>query len=158
MRLDANDPILKKTNKKTGESYFDTYMKEVLGSSKSQVHEAHYGRVQIIEDCGIKWRSNWERLCYLELKKLEILKVISDLESQVSFVFEHNEVRIGKFIADFRFKKDGKIYVADSKSWQTKRHERVKWQLNCMKAFYGIEVIVFMQRESDVESVVLGLK
>lgn len=158
MRLDPHDPILKKVNPNTGQSYFDSYMKDILKVGQKKKESGNrYGRVKIFEADNMKWRSKWEYECYVQLKKLEKFDVIQNLETQIPYVFEHNNIRIGKFIADFRFEKNGKLYVADSKSIQTKKHLRVKWQINCMKAFYGLEVIIFLQNHTNVENEVLGL-
>lgn len=71
---------------------------------------------------GITFDSKKEGLHYLELKRKQELKKISDLELQPSFLLQERFKKDGKtyrpitYIADFKYVEDGKTIVEDVKS------------------------------------------
>lgn len=76
---------------------------------------------------GVKFDSKKESKDWLQLKALESLGIISNLQRQVVFELQPayvnnqgNKVRAIQYIADFVYKKDGKMYVVDTKSPATR--------------------------------------
>ena len=76
---------------------------------------------------------------WLDLVLLERAGEITGLERQIPFVFEHNGVRICKYIADFSyFENDGRDRVVeDSKGFRT---DIYKLKRKLMLAFYDITI------------------
>ena len=76
--------------------------------------------------------SKKEKRRYDELLILEKAWKIKDLELQPRFLlldkFSHNSETIRKltYVADFRYKKEGKIYVEDVKGYKTKVYKMKK--------------------------------
>ena len=63
--------------------------------------------------------------------------LITDLEEQVRYPLEANGLRIGTYIADFRYKNCGAVVVEDAKGVRTPIYQRSKRH---MKAQYGIDI------------------
>lgn len=75
---------------------------------------------------------------YLELKKLEKLGVIKELELQKKYPFVINEILVTTYKADFVYKtKEGNLVVEDTKGVITKEYA-IKRKL--MLAIYGIKI------------------
>lgn len=87
---------------------------------------------------GITFHSKKEAARYSDLKLLERAGQIKDLRLQVPFVFEHNDVRICKYLADFCYRENGREVVEDCKGKSTREY-RLKRKL--MKAFFAIEIL-----------------
>lgn len=81
---------------------------------------------------GIEFDSKKERDRYIELRKLEITGIISDLQLQVPFVlqdgFEFNGKKILpiKYIADFTYWENGELVIEDVKGVKTDVYELKK--------------------------------
>lgn len=81
---------------------------------------------------GIEFDSKKERDRYIELRKLEITGIISDLQLQVPFVlqdsFEFNDKKILpiKYIADFTYWENGELVIEDVKGKKTAVYELKK--------------------------------
>ena len=81
---------------------------------------------------GIEFDSKKERDRYIELRKLEITGIISDLQLQVPFVlqdgFEFNGKKILpiKYIADFTYWENGELVIEDVKGKKTDVYELKK--------------------------------
>ena len=60
---------------------------------------------------------------FMELELLLRAKEISDLEIHPKFDLMCNGVKIGRYTADFRYKKDGEVVVEDVKSKATKTRD-----------------------------------
>jgi hypothetical protein len=97
-----------------------------------------YGAVRTDVD-GITFASKAEARRYGELCILAQQGVISDLECQPRFPLSVNGVKIGTYVADFRYldRERGVITTEDVKGVRTPVY-RIKKQL--VKALYGIEV------------------
>lgn len=86
---------------------------------------------------GILFDSQREARRYRELKMLERIGELTDLELQPSFPIEVSGVKICTYKADFRFKHFGKEVVEDAKGVKTPVY-RLKKKL--VKACYGIDI------------------
>lgn len=86
---------------------------------------------------GIVFDSVWESKRYSALKILEKTGDITDLELQVPFVLEVNDVKICTYKADFVYQQDGERVVEDAKGVKTPEYILKK---KLMKAVYGIEI------------------
>lgn len=86
-----------------------------------------YGAVKTSID-GINFDSGLEAARYRVLKMLERVKDISDLELQPkfelvgSYKYKGKTVRAINYIADFKYKRDGKIIVEDVKGMRTQAY------------------------------------
>lgn len=100
-----------------------------------------YLNKKVIVD-GILFDSKKEAGAYSVLKLLEKQGIISDLELQPKYELLVNDIKIGIYIADFKFydKKKKRWRVTDVKGIQTKIFRRNKKHL---KAQYGIDVEVW---------------
>ena len=106
-----------------------------------------YGNVKTVID-GIKFDSKHESMRYIELKYLQRIGQIRDLQLQVPFELlpaqkdENGKVkeRAVKYIADFvYFDRDGNLVVEDAKSPVTKT-DAYKLKKKMMRYFKGIEI------------------
>ena len=87
---------------------------------------------------GIMFDSKKEGSRYLDLKLLENLGEISELELQPKYDFIVNDVKICSYRADFRYReKDGTQVVEDVKGFKTSMYKLKK---RLMLAFYGIKI------------------
>jgi hypothetical protein len=86
---------------------------------------------------GIRFASRKESVRYLELKKLQGIGAVKDLELQPAFPIFVNEKKICTYRADFRYVSNGESVVEDVKGMKTPVY-RLKKKL--VEAFYGIEV------------------
>lgn len=95
---------------------------------------------------GIKFDSIREKNHYIALKQLEKAGIISDLQLQVPFLLidtiRHNNKTYPKtkYIADFTYKKDGKLYVEDVKSEITRKDKT-----------YRLKIKILLDRYEDIE-------
>ena len=104
-----------------------------------------YGNVKTVID-GIKFDSKHESMRYIELKYLQRIGQIRDLQLQVPFELlpaqkdENGKVkeRAVKYIADFvYFDRDGNLVVEDAKGIKT---DAYKLKKKMMRYFKGIEI------------------
>ena len=87
---------------------------------------------------GIMFDSKKEGTRYLDLKLLENLGEIKNLELQPKFEFIINDIKICSYRADFRYKdKDGNEIVEDVKGYKTSMYNLKK---KLMLAFHGIVI------------------
>jgi hypothetical protein len=86
---------------------------------------------------GITFASKAEARRYQELKMLVKAGVIGDLRLQPRYPFVVNRVKIGAYVGDFLYERDGVEIVEDVKGVLTPVY-RLKKKL--MKAIYGIEI------------------
>jgi hypothetical protein len=103
------------------------------------VKKNKYGAKRVKTKDGLTFDSKREYARWLDLVLLERAGEITMLERQVPFVFELNNVRIGKYIADFTYlENDERDYIVeDSKGFRTDMYRRNK---KMVLAFYGIEI------------------
>lgn len=95
-----------------------------------------YGNIKVSYD-GLRFDSKKECERYKLLKILEKKGHIQDLKTQVKYAFEYNNVKIGKYIADFTYTESGKFIVEDVKGVRTPLY---KFKAKLLKAFHGIEI------------------
>lgn len=87
---------------------------------------------------GIKFDSIREKNHYIALKQLEKAGIISDLQLQVPFLLidtiRHNDKTYPKtkYIADFTYKRDGKLYVEDVKSEITRKDKTYRLKIKIL--------------------------
>ena len=86
---------------------------------------------------GIRFASKREAACYQQLKHLQNIGDITDLQLQVPFTMKVNGKVICRFIADFTFRCNGRYRVADAKGFRTPVY-KIKKKL--MAACHGIEI------------------
>jgi len=86
---------------------------------------------------GIVFDSQKEASRYLDLKMLEVLGEIKNLELQPKYEFVLNGQKICTYRADFRYIEGEKIVVEDVKGFKTSMYNL---KARMMKAFHGITV------------------
>ena len=95
-----------------------------------------------------KFDSKKERNRYVELKKLEKFKVISDLKTQVPFLlldtirYKNKTYRKTYYYADFTYKQNGKLIVEDVKSEATRKDK-----------VYRLKIKILLSKYKDIEFV-----
>lgn len=89
---------------------------------------------------GIVFDSKKEGQRYRDLKVLERTKEITELELQPEFPIVVNETKVCKYIADFRYKKDGETIVEDVKSEMTRKLPVYRLKKKLVKAVHGIDI------------------
>lgn len=87
---------------------------------------------------GIVFHSKKEAARYGELKILQRAGAITDLRLQVPYLFELNDVKICKYVADFVYKEGRREIVEDTKGKITREY-RIKKKM--MLAFYAITIL-----------------
>jgi hypothetical protein len=107
-----------------------------------------YGAKKTIVD-GIKFDSKWEAERYGQLKAMEKAMFIRDLELQVPYDLIVNDIKICKYIADFRYKKESNHTITDDEYYievveDTKGFETQEFKLKkkLMKALHNIDIYV----------------
>jgi len=107
-----------------------------------------YGAKKTIVD-GIKFDSKWEAERYGQLKAMEKAMFIRDLELQVPYDLIVNDIKICKYIADFRYKKESNHTITDDGYYievveDTKGFETQEFKLKkkLMKALHNIDIYV----------------
>jgi len=86
-----------------------------------------------------------ERNRYITLKKHERLSIISELKYQVPFLLIDTQKINGKtypkatYVADFTYKKDGKLYVEDVKSEITRKNP-----------VYRLKIKILLEKYKDI--------
>ncbi len=120
-----------------------------------------FGNKKVLRE-GKWWDSEWEYFVYLDLRECQKRNYISDLETQVTYKFIHNDVYITRIKADFAFtllrKHGDSIHVvADAKSHWTAKFQRFRVQKNLMRAFYNREIMVFYKNDTNVQNKIKDL-
>lgn len=77
---------------------------------------------------GLRFDSQKEAMRWLELKKLESIGVITNLERQVSIPLHVAGVKVCTYRADFMYQMDGATIVEDAKGYQTDTF-KLKWKI-----------------------------
>ena len=107
------------------------------GVKLSPVCRSKYRAIPTLVD-GIRFASRRESLRYMELKLLACAGEISGLELQPVFPLLVDGVKVGRYLADFRYyRKDGELVIEDSKGFKTPVY-RLKKRI--VEAQYGIQV------------------
>jgi len=110
---------------------------------------------------GMVFDSKWEYDCWLQLNLLEKKGVIRNLKHHETYKFEYNGVYLTRMVPDFQFElkcgKEWKLVVADAKSPYTMKMNRAGLAKRMMRAFYGLEVQMFILGVTDVYKTVQNL-
>lgn len=98
-----------------------------------------YNAVRTVDADGVKWDSKAERRRWGELKIMEHAGVITDLYRQITFPIHVHGVEVGKYIADFQYRRvaDDAVIVEDFKGVRTALYNFKK---RCVLAEYGIAI------------------
>ncbi len=89
---------------------------------------------------GIKFHSIGEARRYETLKFWLRVGAISKLEFQPAYICLVGGIKIGKYVADFRYLNDlGEVIVEDFKGFDTPLS---KWKRKHVEAQYGIKIII----------------
>ena len=79
---------------------------------------------------------------YLVLVDMSERGKIHGLERQVTIPIEHNGVKVCKYIADFKYSRDGVTILEDVKGWRGGApYAMFRLKAKLVKAFYGIEIV-----------------
>lgn len=76
------------------------------------------------------------------LLTLQQAGTISRLRFQPGFVLHANGKRLGKYIADFDYYRDGDYIVEDVKGSEDHMTELARWKMKHFSAEYGTEVLI----------------
>ncbi len=96
-------------------------------------------RNEKVEIDGHRFDSKAEGARYWDLRQLERVGAITDLELQPAFPLLVQGVRIGVYKADFRYRDElGVVIVEDVKGMKTAMY---RWKAKHVKAQYGIEIV-----------------
>jgi len=95
-----------------------------------------YGAIKTTVD-GITFASKGEANRYAELKLMQAAGLISQLELQPEYLIVVNGVRIGSYIADFRYIENGELITEDFKGVKTPVYQLKK---KLVKALYGVTI------------------
>ena len=121
---------------KLNEKQFKMFISNRLDAKENKYHNKK------IEYNGIKFDSIKEKNHYIALKQLEKAGIISDLQLQVSFLLidtiRHNGKTYPKtkYIADFTYKRDGKLIVEDVKSEITRKDKVYRLKIKLLLSKY----------------------
>lgn len=98
-----------------------------------------YGNRRTIVD-GITFDSAREAQRYGELKLLQRVGVVEDLQLQKRYALHVNGILIGTYVADFAYRstRDDAFVVEDAKGVRTRDYKLKK---KLMKAIYGVDIV-----------------
>lgn len=99
-------------------------------------------RNQPVEVHGLKFDSRKEFRRWSDLCLLERTGEIQELDRQVRFRLEVNGQKIADYVADFTYRKDGKLVVEDVKSEATAKLPVFRIKAKLMKACHDIDVVL----------------
>lgn len=122
---------------------------EVNAESASLKKGNKYGN-RVFKRYGYTWRSEYECQVYLILVDLQRIGSIKNLKVGVIFRFVHNNIKIARYIADFTFEVNDKLYIWDAKHRQTERQLKFLWQRKMMKAFFDLEITCVYKNETNI--------
>jgi hypothetical protein len=88
---------------------------------------------------GITFDSKGEAKRYQELLLLQRANVISGLQRQVKYVFTHNGIKLGSYVADYVYQEGPKTVVEDFKS-PASMTPLYRMKKKLMKAFYAVDI------------------
>jgi ribosomal protein S8 len=90
---------------------------------------------------GITFDSLMESRRYACLKLLLAAGAIDALEVHPRYPLVVNDTNIGSYIADFRYRENGKVVVEDTKSDTTRKLPVYRLKRKLMKALHGIDIL-----------------
>lgn len=109
-----------------------TVLPDVPKAEPKRKHK--YGAVKTEVD-GIVFASKKEAARYVELKLAERTGQITNLELQPEYEIVINGIKCGKYVADFRYKGAGKVFVEDVKGMKTPVY---RFKKKIVEALYSI--------------------
>jgi hypothetical protein len=94
---------------------------------------------------GISFDSAWEAQRYEELLNMERSGLINDLGVHVPFALDvyaldGRSVRVGAYVADFRYWRDGVMVIEDAKGKATRQNPLYLWKKSHFELQYGIRI------------------
>lgn len=108
---------------------------EVINNPK----KPKFGNIKTTID-GIVFDSAKEAKRYVELRYLQMVGEISELELQVPYELQVNGKKVASYVCDFKYKRDGETIVEDCKSPITKKHPVYRLKKKLMKSVHGIDI------------------
>jgi len=111
-------------------------------SAPTQPKRSKFRNVRTTTPDGITHDSKKEAAYWLHLKNLETQGAIRDLTRQIRFPLLVNGIKIGTYIADFRYivSKTGEVIVGDVKSARTIKLPMYRRNKKHLFAQYGINI------------------
>ena len=85
----------------------------------------------------IHFDSKRERTRWGELRALDLLDCITDLQRQVSYPIEINGTKVGSYRGDFQYRENGQVKIEDVKGVDTPLS---RFKRKCVTALYGTEI------------------
>lgn len=161
LRLDLGNKEDRKFLESRGllQTAIDAGMEDPKPRTKLEKRPKH-GNIKTEVD-GEKYDSIWEGECHRILKLLQRAGIILKVERQIKFKFHHNGIEIWGCVLDFKFThKNGKEYLADSKTKSTSDNRIWRTHIKMLRAFEDQEVILFYNdkgNKTDVYSTVYNL-
>jgi hypothetical protein len=112
-------------------------------SQKKSIKKPVRNKYQAIkqEVDGLTFDSKREAGRYRELKLLASQGLITNFERQVRFPLLVNEQKVGTYVADFVYEKNGERVVEDVKSDMTRKLPVYRLKCKLMNAIYGISIL-----------------
>lgn len=90
---------------------------------------------------GHRFHSKKEAKRYADLKLMQRLGEISNLELQPEFAIAINGKHCFKYYADFAYDRAGERVIEDVKSAATAKNDTYRIKKKCVEAAYGISVV-----------------
>jgi hypothetical protein len=106
---------------------------------KRHMRKHKYNAIKTVID-GITFDSKLEAKRYSQLKILERSNEISNLELQIPMHIVINDVKICKYICDFRYTCNGKVIHEDAKGMTTPVFNLKK---KLVKAVHGVDITIY---------------
>lgn len=131
-------------------------LEPVVKKAASKPKRQKYNNIKCIYN-GIKFDSEWERDCWIELERLQSIGAIRDLQRQVRFdlhspyVDDDNKFNIEPvcyYLSDFCFYlPDGTYVISDSKSIRTYKDPIFRLKAKMVAVEYRSPIKIFMKGE-----------
>ena len=101
---------------------------------------------EVVEQDGLTFDSKWELQRWNELLGMQSACLISDLRHGVPFALHARSpagqmVRIGCYVADFVYVREGREICEDTKSSATRAHPLFRWKAAHFEVEYCIRII-----------------
>jgi Protein of unknown function (DUF1064) len=110
-----------------------------------EVKPSKYGNKVVFVD-GIRFASKLEARRYRTLQRLQAAGMISGLECQPVFPLVINGVTVARYIADFRYIRDGQMITEDCKSPATITPV-YKLKKRLVEVLHGVQIVEVMGRK-----------
>lgn len=110
-----------------------------------EIPRRKYGGERTVAD-GITFDSKFECKRYGELKAMQAVGLISQLEVHPSYALHVGSIRIGAICPDFEYMRSGERILEDTKSPATAKKELYVWKRNHLLAEYGLKITEIVKR------------